>query len=63
MKSSIQDVLGGHAEAMVADVASSGQLVRQGKLRMIMVPELRRLLRSEHQRLGSIVQEIGLLPE
>ena len=37
VKMSIQDVLGGHADALVADVASTGQLVRDGRLRMLAV--------------------------
>ncbi len=34
---SVQDILGGHADAVVADVASTAQLVRQGRLRMLAV--------------------------
>ena len=43
VKMSIQDVLGGHADAMIADVASSGQLVRDGRLRMLAVTSPRRI--------------------
>ncbi len=31
----IQDLIGGHVDAMVADVASTAQLVKQGRLRML----------------------------
>lgn len=31
----IQDLIGGHIDAMVADVASTAQLVKQGRLRML----------------------------
>ena len=34
---SVQDVIGGHADAVVADVASTAQLVRQGRLRFLAV--------------------------
>jgi tripartite-type tricarboxylate transporter receptor subunit TctC len=40
---SIQDVLGGHADAVVADLASTSQLVRQGKLRLLAVTSLKRV--------------------
>ena len=33
----VQDVLGGHADAVVADIASTAQLTRQGRLRMLAV--------------------------
>ena len=34
---SLQDLIGGHVDAAVADVASSAQLVKQGRLRMLAV--------------------------
>ncbi len=40
---SVQDVIGGHADAVVADVASTAQLVRQGRLRMLAVTAGKRL--------------------
>ncbi len=40
---SVQDVMGGHAEAVVADVASTAQLVRQGRLRMLAVTSAKRI--------------------
>lgn len=40
---SVQDVMGGHADAVVADVASTAQLVRQGRLRMLAVTAGKRL--------------------
>ena len=39
----VQDVIGGHADAVVADLASSSQLVRQGRLRLLAVSSSRRL--------------------
>ena len=33
----VQDVIGGHADAVVADLASTAQLVRQGRLRLLAV--------------------------
>lgn len=39
----VQDVMGGHAEALVADVASTSQLVRQGRLRMLAVTSAKRV--------------------
>ena len=40
---SVQDVIGGHADAVVADVASTAQLVRQGRLRMLAVTNGKRI--------------------
>ena len=40
---SVQDVIGGHADAVVADVASTAQLVRQGRLRMLAVTAGKRI--------------------
>jgi tripartite-type tricarboxylate transporter receptor subunit TctC len=40
---SVQDVLGGHSDAVVADVASTAQLVRQGRLRLLAVTAGKRL--------------------
>lgn len=40
---SVQDVLGGHADAVVADLASTAQLVRQGKLRLLAVTAAKRI--------------------
>ncbi len=40
---SVQDVIGGHADVVVADVASTAQLVRQGRLRMLAVTAKSRL--------------------
>ena len=39
----LQDLIGGHAQVAVADVASSAQLVRQGRLRMLAVTSAKRL--------------------
>ena len=39
----VQDVIGGHADAVVADVASTAQLVRQGRLRMLAVTAGKRI--------------------
>jgi len=44
---SIQDVLGGHADAVVADLASTSQLVRQGKLRLLAVTTQKRVMGFE----------------
>ena len=44
---SIQDVLGGHADAVVADLASTSQLVRQGKLRLLAVTTQKRVIGFE----------------
>lgn len=40
---SVQDVMGGHADAVVADMASTAQLVRQGRLRYLAVTSARRV--------------------
>jgi tripartite-type tricarboxylate transporter receptor subunit TctC len=40
---SVQDVIGGHADAVVADVASTAQLVRQGRLKMLAVTHKTRI--------------------
>jgi tripartite-type tricarboxylate transporter receptor subunit TctC len=40
---SVQDVIGGHSDAVVADIASTAQLVRQGRLRMLAVTNARRI--------------------
>lgn len=40
---SIQDLLGGHVDAIVADVASSAQLAKQGRLRLLVVTSARRV--------------------
>lgn len=39
----VQDVIGGHADAVVADIASTAQLVRQGRLRMLAVTTGKRI--------------------
>ena len=39
----VQDVVGGHSDAVVADIASTAQLVRQGRLRMLAVTTARRI--------------------
>jgi tripartite-type tricarboxylate transporter receptor subunit TctC len=40
---SVQDVIGGHADAVVADLASTAQLVRQGRLRILAVTSGKRV--------------------
>lgn len=40
---SAQDLIGGHVDAIVADVASTAALVKQGRLRMLAVTSARRL--------------------
>jgi tripartite-type tricarboxylate transporter receptor subunit TctC len=40
---SIQDLIGGHVDAIVADVASTAQLVKQGRLRMLAVTSAQRV--------------------
>lgn len=40
---SVQDVIGGHADAVVADMASTAQLVRQGRLRYLAVTSAQRV--------------------
>jgi tripartite-type tricarboxylate transporter receptor subunit TctC len=40
----MQDTLGGHTDVLVADVASTAQLVRQGRLRMLAVTTGKRLV-------------------
>jgi tripartite-type tricarboxylate transporter receptor subunit TctC len=40
---SVQDVIGGHADAVVADLASTTQLVRQGRLRILAVTTAKRV--------------------
>ena len=40
----IQDTLGSHTDVLVADVASTAQLVRQGRLRMLAVTTSKRLV-------------------
>jgi tripartite-type tricarboxylate transporter receptor subunit TctC len=39
----LQDIMGGHADALVADLASSSQLVKQGKLRVLAVTSAKRV--------------------
>ncbi len=39
----VQDVIGGHADAVVADLASTAQLVRQGRLRLLAVTAAKRV--------------------
>ena len=39
----VQDVIGGHSDAVVADLASTAQLVRQGRLRLLAVTTARRI--------------------
>ncbi len=39
----LQDVIGAHSSAIVADVASTSQLVRQGRLRMLAVTSAQRI--------------------
>lgn len=39
----VQDVIGGHADAVVADLASTAQLVRQGRLRILAVTSAKRV--------------------
>jgi tripartite-type tricarboxylate transporter receptor subunit TctC len=39
----VQDVIGGHADAVVADMASTAQLVRQGRLRYLAVTSAKRV--------------------
>lgn len=40
---SVQDVIGGHADAVVADLASTAALVRQGRLRLLAVTSAKRV--------------------
>lgn len=40
---SAQDLIGGHVDAIVADVASTAQLVKQGRLRLLVVTSVRRV--------------------
>lgn len=40
---SVQDVIGGHADAVVADLASTAQLVKQGRLRLLAVTSAKRV--------------------
>ena len=40
---SLQDLIGGNVDAVVADVASTAQLVRQGRLRMLAVTNGKRI--------------------
>ena len=40
---SVQDVIGGHADAVVADLASTAQLVRQGRLRLLALTAAKRV--------------------
>ena len=39
----VQDVIGGHADAIVADLASTAQLARQGRLRVLAVTSAKRV--------------------
>jgi tripartite-type tricarboxylate transporter receptor subunit TctC len=43
-----QDLLGGHVDAMVADLASTAPLVRQGRLRLLATTASRRVAGWEH---------------
>jgi tripartite-type tricarboxylate transporter receptor subunit TctC len=40
----VQDAIGGHVDAVVADVAATAQLVRQGRLRMLAVTTAKRVV-------------------
>lgn len=40
----MQDLMGGHVDAMVADVASTAQLVKQGRLRMLATTSAKRVV-------------------
>ncbi len=39
----LQDIMGGHADAVVADLASTSQLVKQGRLRLLAVTSAKRV--------------------
>ena len=39
----VQDVLGGHSDAVVADLASTAQLVKQGRMRLLAVTSAKRV--------------------
>jgi tripartite-type tricarboxylate transporter receptor subunit TctC len=43
VSTAVQDTIGGHTDALIADVASSAQLIRQGRLRMLAITSARRL--------------------
>ena len=40
---SVQDLLGGHVDSIVADVASTAQLIKQGRLRLLAVTSAKRV--------------------
>lgn len=44
----VQDLLGGHVDAMVADLASSAALARQGRLRVLATTAAKRIAGWEH---------------
>jgi len=52
----VQDTMGGHTDALIADVASSAQLVRQGRLRMLAVTSARRL--SDYDKVPALAETL-----
>ena len=52
----VQDTLGGHTDALIADVASSAQLVKQGRLRMLAVTSAKRL--AEYDKVPALAETL-----
>lgn len=50
----VQDTLGGHADALIADVASTAQLIKQGRLRMLAVTTPKRL--AEYDKVPAVAE-------
>lgn len=52
----VQETMGGHTDALIADVASSAQLIRQGRLRMLAVTSARRL--PEYDKVPALAETL-----
>jgi tripartite-type tricarboxylate transporter receptor subunit TctC len=52
----VQDTMGGHTDALIADVASSAQLIKQGRLRMLAVTSAQRL--AEYDKVPALAETL-----
>jgi tripartite-type tricarboxylate transporter receptor subunit TctC len=52
----VQDTMAGHTDALIADVASSAQLIKQGRLRMLAVTSGRRL--AEYDKVPALAETL-----
>jgi tripartite-type tricarboxylate transporter receptor subunit TctC len=56
VSTAVQDTMGGHTDALVADVASSAQLIKQGRLHMLAVTSARRL--AEYDKVPALAETL-----